>query len=121
MEIPPINAILASNLQHYMESRKLTQKALGEKAGMAQTTIGFYLSPERRKPSKSGKVPSANLGDVQKLAAGLGVQVWELLRPLTPQERVAYEQIERAFKSLRPLAPASPETSNQNNFNEEHQ
>lgn len=101
MDTSPINAVLASNLRYYMETRNLTQKALGERAGMAQTTIGFYLSPERRKPSKSGKTPSANLGDVQKLATGLGVQVWELLRPLTPNERVAYEQIEKAFRSLQ--------------------
>lgn len=68
---------------------------------MAQTTVSLYLNPARRLPSKSGKVPSANLGDVERLAKALEVEVWELLRPLSGPEREAYDKIANAFKALQ--------------------
>lgn len=96
-----INEVLAENLRHYMKSQGLKQTALGEAAGMAQTTVSLYLSPSRRQPSKSGKIPSANLGDVERLATALKVEVWELLRPLSGPEREAYDKIANAFKALQ--------------------
>jgi transcriptional regulator with XRE-family HTH domain len=96
-----INEVLAENLKHYMGAQGLKQKALGEQAGMAQTTVSLYLNPGRRQPSKSGKVPSANLGDVERLAAALEVEVWELLRPLSGPEREAYDKIANAYKALQ--------------------
>lgn len=96
-----INEVLAENLKHYMAARDLRQKALGEKAGIGQTTVSLYLNPARRQPSKSGKVPSANLGDVERLATVLGVEAWELIRPLSGPEREAYDKIAKAFKALQ--------------------
>lgn len=101
MSSRPISEVLADNLRHYMSKRGLTQAGLAELSKVGQTTIGLYLSPERRQPSKSGKLPSPNLGDVERLAQSLEVEVWDLLRPMTPVERDAYQQIEAAFKALK--------------------
>lgn len=103
-----INEVLSENLRHYMTTRELKQTALGERAGMAQTTVSLYLNPARRLPSKSGKVPSANLGDVERLATALDVEVWELLRPLSGPEREAYDKIANAFKALQGTAAPKP-------------
>ena len=111
MEKGSIRDVLAANLQYYMIKKGLTQKALGKAASMGQTTVSLYLSPERRKLSKSGKVAAPNLGQVEQMANALGVQLWELLRPMTPSEREAYEQIEAAFLTLKAKpAPAEPQS-----------
>ena len=104
MSAKPINEVLAANLRHFMKSRSLTQLELSGKSHVAQTTISLYLNPESRKPSSSGKVPSAKLSEVESLSHALGIEVWELLRNLTADERHAYEQIENAFKALKPKA-----------------
>ncbi len=98
----PINLALASNLAYYMKRRGFTQKRLAEKCGVAQTTISLYLHPERRKEGKDGKQGSAKLTEVQMLADALGVQPWQMLRPMTETEREAYERIEQAFRALKP-------------------
>lgn len=77
----PINQVLADNLSRLMRERELTQMALAAKAGMGQTTVSLYLSPERRAAGKSGKEPSAKLSEVQRLADALGVELWRLLQP----------------------------------------
>ena len=76
----PINEVLADNLKRLMTEQKLTQKSLSAATDVAQTTIGLYLSPDRRMRSASGKAPSAKLSEVELLATGLGVEVWELLQ-----------------------------------------
>ncbi len=109
MEKKPINDVLAANLAHFMQARGLTQKALEGLSGVGQTTISLYLHPDRRAPGKSGKVPSAKLSEVESLANALDIEVWQLLRSLTPSEREAYEQIENAYLSLKRSAqPDSP-------------
>lgn len=106
----PINEVLAANLAFFMKEKKLTQASLGSKAGLAQRTIGNYLKPElRQSESKSGKPPSAKLTEVEKIAVALEVEVWELLRPLSPAERVFYRQIEESFDQLRKIAAQQPE------------
>lgn len=90
----PINEVLASNLAHFMTAKGLTQAALGEKCDIGQTTISLYLNPDRRKLGASGKAPSAKLSEVEMLAAGLGVDVWQLLRALPTAENDAYERDE---------------------------
>ncbi len=98
----PINEVLANNLRHHMERQELTQMALSAKADLAQTTVSLYLSPGRRQISKSGKVPSAKLSEVESLAAALNIDVWRLLRDFTPAQRLAYESIEAAYLALVP-------------------
>lgn len=100
MQKKPINDVLAENLQHFMQEKSLTQTAIASSSGIGQTTVSLYLHPERRAPGKSGKIPSAKLSEVESLADALGVEVWELLRPLTPAQRAAYKQIEMAYKNL---------------------
>ncbi len=101
MEVSPLNRTLAVNLRALMEKHALTQQELSAKCGVAQTTISLYLNPDRRKPGKDGKPGSAKLTEVEMLGNALGVQPWELLRPLTPSERSAYEKIEAAFRELK--------------------
>lgn len=105
----PINDVLAQNLAHFMEEKGLNQSTLGAKAGVGQTTVGVYLNPDRRKPGAKGKPPSAKLTEVEQLAEALNVQVWELLRPLSPEARRAYAQIEAAFLALNGKPASSTE------------
>lgn len=107
MQRTPINQALAENLDHYMKKKGWVQKTLAAKCGVAQTTISLYLHPERRKLGKDGKPGSAKLTEVEMLADVLEVDPWALIRPLSPTERAAYEQIEAAFKALRPGEKAS--------------
>jgi len=111
MPATPINQVLAENLKHYMLKKHLTQKSLGERAGIGQTTIGLYLSPSRRQASKSGKLPSAKLSEVESLAVALDVDVWRLLRHFTEKQRKAYDKIEEAYQELLGMAtPDAEET-----------
>lgn len=95
-----INDVLASNLAHYMDEKGLTQSALSKTSGVAQTTISLYLDPTRRQTSKSGKQPSAKLSEVELLAQALNTEVWELLRPFSPQQRKAYKLLEQAYRQM---------------------
>ena len=109
MPASPLNLVLAVNLASLMERKGLKQMALAKKCGVAQTTISNYLNPERRKLGKDGKPGSAKLTEVEMLATALNVEPWELLRPMTGQQREMYEKIEAAYKVLNPpdAAPAS--------------
>ena len=98
----PINRILAENLLRCMAVRGIsTQQALAKRAGLSQRAIGYYLHPEQRPPSKSGKEPSAKLAELEQLARALGTEPWDLLRDLTDSERAFYAKIEAAYQSLR--------------------
>jgi transcriptional regulator with XRE-family HTH domain len=108
MSEKPINDVLAENLAYFMEQRGLKQQALADKSGMGQTTVGLYLNPSRRKISKSGKVPSAKLSEVEQLSKCLGIEIWQLLRPFDPGQRQAYAQIEMAFKAIQPTSLPQP-------------
>jgi transcriptional regulator with XRE-family HTH domain len=100
----PINAVLAENLKFFMDEKKIAQAALATKAGMGQTTVSLYLSPQRRATGKSGKEPSAKLAEVQRLADALGVELWELLRPLTPTQRQFYRSVEAVVRETTKAA-----------------
>lgn len=109
-EQPAIGAVLATNLAFFMKEKGFTQSSLGKKAGLAQRTIGNYLNPAlRQAESKTGKAPSAKLTEVEKIAVALQIEVWELLRPLTPAEREFYRQIEESFDRLRKMATQQPD------------
>lgn len=97
-----INAVLADNLRHFMDAKGLKQPGLAKISGVKQTTISLYLDPERRLKGASGKEPSAKLTEVAMLASALGIEVWELVRDLTPEQRLAYSKIEEAYRALFP-------------------
>jgi transcriptional regulator with XRE-family HTH domain len=106
----PINDVLAANLKHFMRDKNgnavWTQASLAKKSGVAQRTIGNYLKPAlRQAESKSGKAPSAKLTELEKICEAMGIEVWELLRPITPTEREFYRQVEESFARLRKIAP----------------
>jgi transcriptional regulator with XRE-family HTH domain len=96
---------LAANLAYFMGQRGLSQKALAEKCGVAQTTISLYLNPTRRKAGITGKAASAKLSEVEMLARSLDVEIWELLRDLNDDECKAQAQIELAYRALQPPLP----------------
>ena len=62
----PINEVLAVNLAYFMAEQGHTQASLARKVGVAQRTIGYFLKPELRQESKSGKAPSAKLTEVER-------------------------------------------------------
>jgi len=87
-----VNEILAENLSRLMDERGIKQLGLAKQSGVAQTTVSLYLNPERRQPGKTGKIPSAKLTEVEKLAQVFDIPVWELLQPALPKPR-ALQQI----------------------------
>lgn len=103
----PINQVLAENLAHFMEEKGLKQAALSKKCGVSQRSISNYLNPEKRAAGKAGKEPSAKLSEVELIADGLEIEVWQLLRAMTDTERALYTSVERAFKELLANANAA--------------
>lgn len=96
-----VNEVLAENLRYWMIQAKLTaQGDLAEKSGVSQRTISNYLNPGNRQESTSGKEPSAKLTELEKIARALHVGVWDLVRPMTPSERLFYKQVEKAYADL---------------------
>jgi transcriptional regulator with XRE-family HTH domain len=74
-----LNELLARNLGRIKDARDLTLEEIAKKCRLSQRTIGYYLDPDKRAPTRSGKKGSAKLNEVDALAAGLGVSVWDLL------------------------------------------
>lgn len=107
-----INEVVARNLAYWMGEAKLSQAALGEKAGVDQKTVSNYLNPGQRAVSASGKEPSAKLSELDAIAKALHIEVWQLTRQMTPSERAMYSAIEKAFADLRASA-MPPETAEQ--------
>lgn len=107
-----INQVVAENLAHWMEQAGFTsQQALADKSGVSQRTIANYLKPGLRDDTSSGKEPSAKVTELAKLAAALHIEVWQLLREMTPQEREFYAHIEEAYKRLTHRGLDEPEQS----------
>lgn len=106
-----ITETLATNLTYFMEQKKVTQQTLAKKSGIGQTTISLYRNPGSRKTTATGRPPSPTLAKVQALAEGLGVELWELVRPLTPAQRDLIRSVdavvaERITKAPEPSAAA---------------
>ena len=96
----PINQVIADNLAFFMSERGMNQPQLAAASGIGQTTISLYLDPGRRMPSKSGKEPSAKVTELAQIALALGIDVWELMRAMTPEERAFHAKIEAAYRGL---------------------
>lgn len=101
--------VLARNLKSLMDEHlpKLSQNELGKKTGVGQTSIGLMLNPEKRLPTKSGRIPSPTLAQIEKVAAFFHKEAWQLLHPnpaqapLSESERKRYEAFENAMKQLQ--------------------
>jgi transcriptional regulator with XRE-family HTH domain len=111
--VKDINQIVAENLKHWMKEANLSQQALADRAGVSQKTISNYLSPQQRVQGTSGKKGSPKLYELDKIAQGLGVEVWQLMRHMTPEQRVAYERIEKAYFDLQGRAETLPMSQEQ--------
>lgn len=96
MSRPSTNEILAKNLEKLMQKRGLVQTALAKRSGVAQTTISLYRRPESRQPSKSGKIPSPKLTEVEALATALGVSLVQILSPSLQAEIAPFVVAEAA-------------------------
>jgi transcriptional regulator with XRE-family HTH domain len=97
-----INRVVAKNLAYWMQQAgNIRQTALAEKAGVSQKTISNYLNPDQRAEGGTGREPSAKLAELEKIAKALHVEVWQLLRSMSPSERAMYEAIEKAYADLR--------------------
>ena len=79
MSRPSTNEILARNIDSLMKKQGMVQTVLSKRSGVAQTTISLYLNPERRQPSKTGKIPSAKLTEVEAIATALNVSLPAIL------------------------------------------
>lgn len=103
----PAVKVLAENLRSAMQgSQDLnSQTAVAKKAGIAQTAVGYMLNPDKRQPTKSGKLPSPTLDQIERVARAMGMEPWELLytgalnRPLRESERIMYQRIASVFQS----------------------
>ena len=69
--------VLATNLRYYRKAAKLSQETLANKAGLHRTYIGGI---EQQRINAS----SINL---QKIAEQLGIEAWQLLKPLDDHEK----------------------------------
>ena len=110
-----VNEVVAENLRHHMNRKNLSESALARLSGVAQTTIGVYLNPERRKVSASGKLPSGKVSELALLADALEIHVWELLIDASEQSRnmirdmivVMTKRADPATSSTEPMGGAS--------------
>ena len=79
MKKSTVNEALARNLKAWMEAKGMKQEQLASKSKVGQTTISLYLSPDRRKPGATGKIPSAKVGEIESLAEALGCRFADLV------------------------------------------
>lgn len=82
-----VNEVVAENLRYHMGKKRESESSLARASGVAQTTIGVYLNPERRKASATGKLPSGKVSELALLSDALGIHVWELLIDAPEQSR----------------------------------
>lgn len=109
MEKKSINDVFAENLAALMLRKDVNQPTLSAMSKVSQKTVSNYLNPGQRVVGSNGKQPSAKLTELEMIATALGVDPWQLLRPLNSDQRAAYEAIEAAFKALQPkTTPPAP-------------
>lgn len=75
-----LTQILADRLNELIPASNLSDSAFAKRAGVAGNTISNYRTAAYEFTSK-GKPRSAELGNVERIAAALGVHPLELLRP----------------------------------------
>jgi transcriptional regulator with XRE-family HTH domain len=103
--------VLARNLKRFMDEgpAPISQNALARKSKVAQTSIGYMLNPQSRSPTKSGKRSSPTVAKLERVAAALGKEAWQLLHPnpdqapLNETERARYAEFQASMKRMRAL------------------
>jgi len=82
-----INQTVAHALAYYMGKAGLTEKQLGQAAGVSPRTVGNFLRPEARVSGSRGKEPSGKLTELALIAHALSVDVSDLVTSMTDIER----------------------------------
>ena len=65
------------------------------------------LHPEKRVPTKSGRLPAPTVENVEKVAKAYGKEAWQLLHPdpatapLNAAERAMYDRVMRSMRELQ--------------------
>jgi len=92
--------VIAANIDWYMRLRHMNQESLAEASGVSPRTVGNFLRPENRRSSSRDchTMPSGTLANLYKLAWAMGVEAWELLDNMTPEQRQFHDAIERAYQ-----------------------
>lgn len=111
-----VSKVLSDNLKRFMGEHEppLSQNALAKKcrergAKVAQTSIGLMLNPEKREPTRTGKIPSPTISQIEAVARALDKEVWQLLHPdpnqapLSAKERRLYDEAMSSMRRLRAL------------------
>lgn len=96
--------VVARAIDWHMKRLKLTESALGEKAGVSPRTVGNFLRPEKREISASGKVPSGKLTELEMIAKALGVSFVDLVQDQTPEAREQQARVQLAMQLLAGVA-----------------
>lgn len=99
--------VVARAIDWHMKRLKLTESALGEKAGVSPRTVGNFLRPEKREISASGKVPSGKLTELEMIAKALGVSFVDLVQDQTPEAREQQARVQLAMQLLAGVAQPS--------------
>lgn len=100
MTKPDLSALLAKNLQFFMQRSGCpypNANALGKAAGISPSSVRHYLEPQKRPASTRKPVGFPTLDKLAAIADKLGVDVWELLHPdieRSLSEREMYRRIE---------------------------
>lgn len=92
-----LNAVVAANIKAHMIARGLSQAALAKLASLSQKTISNLLSDQ----NGEARPKSATLESVDKVAWAMKIEPWRLLMDFTPEERIAWDMVEGAFKALQ--------------------
>ena len=87
---------LIDNLRFLMRQEKLSEDALGKRAGLSQKAINNILN---------GK-SAPSIDTLDKIAVAFGLQGWHLIVPNLPTELLNSPSIEKLYRSF---ATASPE------------
>ena len=97
--------VVARALEWHMREAKLTETALGKRAGVSPRTVANFLRPEKREISASGKVPSGKLTELEMIATALGVSFVDLVTDMTPEARERRRREHLALELLSGKAP----------------
>lgn len=108
MDKPSVNEVIAKNLRRSMSDKKLTQQDLAAKSGVGQTTISLYLNPENRKPSATGKIPSAKVAELEALARSLDLEAWELMVPPESERQRLFREFIKLAGKVSPVHEVVP-------------
>lgn len=105
MKSPSLSALVAKNLQYFMDRSESygNAHALGVKAKVAPNSVRNLLDPKKRTVTADKPEGAPQLDTLHKIAQALNIEVWQLLHPdieSAIRQQEMYKQIERSYKTL---------------------